>query len=193
MVSNLYNIFLPNYAFLQPTSKRVCSAKTHSRLGGQGKSSGKCSAWGTKFKPGLSCTQDNRAGHGAIIRLGTARGACLWGDCSGLRPDSSYLLPISQVIGIDLANSHNYTKLLLIVDGEGAVTLSARKVKKATARKYVTQKGDCFYSKSWVLSYSSAHITQPLSNECPWWAWVLPRKPGSTSHPNNASRETSKS
>lgn len=48
----------------------------------------------------------------------------------------------------DLANSHNYTKLLLIVDGEGAVTLSARKVKKATARKYVTQKGGCFYSKS---------------------------------------------
>ena len=48
----------------------------------------------------------------------------------------------------DLAHSHSYTKLLLIVDREGAVTLSARNVKKATARTYVTQKGDCFYSKS---------------------------------------------
>lgn len=53
----------------------------------------------------------------------------------------------------DLANSHNYTKLLLIVDGEGAVTLSARKVKKATARKYVTQKGDVF-----TVNPESCHI-----------------------------------
>lgn len=54
------NIYLPNYAFLHPTSKLVCSAKTHSRLGGQGKSSGKRSARGPNFKPTLNCTQDNR-------------------------------------------------------------------------------------------------------------------------------------
>lgn len=102
MVSDLHNIYLPNDAFLQPTSKLVCSAKTHNRLGGQGKSSGKCFAWGAKFKPVLTCTQDNRAVPGADIRLGVAHGACWWSNCSGLGLDFSYLFLISQVIGISL-------------------------------------------------------------------------------------------
>ena len=42
------------------------------QLGGQEKSSGKCSAQGPRIEPGLNCTQDNRAEQGVVQ---TGRGA----------------------------------------------------------------------------------------------------------------------
>lgn len=90
----LYSIYLPNYTFLQPTSNLGCSAKTHSRLGGQGKSSGKGSEWGAKFEPGLGCAHDNRATRTCSVPWGTT--VLAWDVVSLI------FSPIFSVMGVSL-------------------------------------------------------------------------------------------